>query len=65
MLILTRRMGETIRIGENIQVTVFGVNGNQVRIGIDAPKSINIVREELVACGSIVRRENPLRHDEL
>jgi carbon storage regulator CsrA len=64
MLILTRRTGETIRIGNEIQVTVFGVNGNQVRIGIEAPKSINIVREELVARALIDRRENPLRHDE-
>jgi carbon storage regulator len=52
MLILTRRVGESIFIetpaGERIQVTVLGVNGNQVRIGTDAPDDVNIVREELL-----------------
>ena len=48
MLILTRRSGETILIGDNIQVTVVDVDRNQVRIGIDAPQEVKIVREELI-----------------
>lgn len=47
MLILTRRAGETIKIGENIEVTVMAVNGSQVRIGITAPKSTRVDREEI------------------
>ena len=47
MLILTRRVGETITIGEDVKVTVLGVKGNQVRIGIDAPKSVAVHREEI------------------
>ena len=48
MLILTRRASESITIGNDVQVTVLGVKGSQVRVGIDAPKSIQIVREELL-----------------
>ena len=47
MLILTRRVGEAMKLGEEITVTVLGVRGNQVRIGIDAPKSVAIQREEI------------------
>jgi carbon storage regulator len=47
MLILTRRIGETIRIGPHIVVTVLGVKGSQVRIGIDAPKDVEVHREEI------------------
>jgi len=47
MLILTRRVGEAMKLGEDITVTVLGVRGNQVRIGIDAPKSVAIQREEI------------------
>ena len=47
MLILTRRMGETLRLGPDITVTVVGVKGGQVRIGINAPRSIIVHREEL------------------
>ncbi|MBL4711706.1 MAG: carbon storage regulator CsrA [Gammaproteobacteria bacterium] len=49
MLILTRRVDETLFIGDDIQVTVLGIKGNQVRIGIDAPEDVVILREELVA----------------
>ena len=51
MLILTRRPGETILIGDNIKVTILDVDRNQVRIGIDAPQEVKIVREELLAEG--------------
>jgi carbon storage regulator len=47
MLILTRRVGETIMIGEEITCTVLGVKGNQVRVGISAPKQIPVHREEI------------------
>ncbi len=47
MLILTRRPGETIKIGDDIEVTVLTIRGNQARIGIQAPKDVNIVREEI------------------
>jgi len=47
MLILTRRIGETVTIGSNIKVVVLGVNGRQCRIGIDAPKDVTVLREEI------------------
>lgn len=47
MLILTRRVGETLMIGDEVSVTVLGVKGNQVRIGIQAPKDVAVHREEI------------------
>jgi len=47
MLILTRRIGEKLRIGDEIAVTVLGVKGNQVRLGVDAPKDVAVHREEI------------------
>ncbi len=47
MLILTRRVGETVMIGDEVTVTVLGVKGNQVRIGVNAPRSVSVHREEI------------------
>ena len=47
MLILTRRVGETLMIGEDVTVTVLGVKGNQVRIGVNAPREVAVHREEI------------------
>ena len=47
MLILTRRVGETLVIGDDVTVTVLGVRGNQVRLGVNAPKDIAVHREEI------------------
>ena len=47
MLILTRRVGESLRIGDEVSVTVLGIKGSQVRIGVNAPKSVSVHREEV------------------
>ncbi|MDP2346742.1 MAG: carbon storage regulator CsrA [Gammaproteobacteria bacterium] len=47
MLILTRKIGETLMIGDDVTVTVLGVKGNQVRIGVNAPKDVPVHREEI------------------
>ena len=49
MLVLTRRIGETLMIADDVQVTVLGIKGKQVRIGIGAPRSVVVLREELHA----------------
>jgi carbon storage regulator len=56
MLILTRRVGETLMIGKDVTVTVLGVKGNQVRIGVNAPKDVPVHREEIFE--RIKREEN-------
>lgn len=57
MLILTRRTGETLMIGEDVSVTVLGVKGNQVRLGITAPRSVAVHREEIY---ERIKREHAL-----
>ena len=47
MLILTRRIGETLIIGDDVKITVLGVRGNQVRIGVDAPRNVAVHRKEI------------------
>jgi carbon storage regulator len=47
MLILTRRVGEALMIGDEVNVTVLGIKGNQVRIGVNAPKDVSVHREEI------------------
>ena len=62
MLILTRRVGETVMIGSEVTVTVLGVKGNQVRIGINAPKNVAVHREEIF---ERIKREQPDPETEL
>jgi len=47
MLILSRRVGEVIKIGDDIEITILGVHGNQARIGVQAPKEVSVHREEI------------------
>jgi carbon storage regulator len=47
MLILTRRVGESVMIGDNVSITVLGVKGNQVRLGVNAPRDVAVHREEI------------------
>ena len=55
MLVLSRRLGETILIDNNIKVTVLGITGNQVRVGIAAPEGVVILREEIAPGGNKYR----------
>lgn len=56
MLILTRRVGETLLVGDSVEVVVLGVDGQQVRIGIEAPNDVRILREELLPQSSTAVR---------
>ena len=55
MLILSRRLGESVTIGDDIVVTVVGVSGNQIRLGISAPKAVRVLREEIYKA---IQKEN-------
>lgn len=61
MLILTRRVGETLMIGDDVTVTVLGVKGNQVRVGVNAPKDVAVHREEIFE--RIKREDGGARRD--
>lgn len=61
MLILTRRIGETLMVGDDVTITVLGVKGNQVRIGINAPKDLAVHREEIY--DKIQREKDDISND--
>lgn len=61
MLILTRRLGESLMIGEDVKLIVLGVKGNQVRIGVEAPKNVAVHREEIYAR---IKAEEKQQHSE-
>ena len=61
MLILTRRVGETVMVGDDISIVVLGVKGNQVRIGVNAPKEIAVHQEEIYVRIREQQREQPKR----
>lgn len=67
MLVLTRRMGETLVVGDDIKVTIVGVKGGQVRLGIEAPREVSIQREELLVKNEMIQQvadqlEDPKSH---
>lgn len=59
MLILTRRVGETLMVGDEVSVTVLGIKGNQVRIGVNAPKDVAVHREEIY---QRIQQERTMQH---
>ena len=61
MLILTRRVGESLMIGDNVAVTVLGVKGNQVRVGVDAPREVAVHRREIYERIQADKMELPAR----
>jgi len=63
MLVLSRKISETVRVGDNIKITVLGIDGAAVKIGIDAPRSLTIVREELYSQTKKANREALLAPD--
>ena len=63
MLILTRRVGESLMIGDNVDITVLGIRGNQVRIGINAPKDVSVHREEIYERIKDEESEEPVTQD--
>ena len=64
MLILARRVDESLVIGDNVTVTILGVKGNQVRIGVDAPRDVTVHREELTQKQDSSKRKLSLNRDD-
>jgi carbon storage regulator len=65
MLILTRSIGESINIGDDVQITILGTKGNQVRIGVNAPKEIPVHRQEIYERIKEERQASPSQDDEV
>ena len=63
MLILTRRVGETVVVGDNISVTVLGFKGSQVRLGIEAPTDVSVHREEIFNRSQLQDQDEPEKQD--